>query len=57
MDRVHQGRFRFNEHHRAWDTLPAAVRAAVVERLRELWLAAFHRQLEVMRDDVRQDQA
>jgi predicted Fe-S protein YdhL (DUF1289 family) len=57
MKRTRQGRFRFNDHHRAWDALPAAVRAAVIERLRELWLAAFHRQLEAMRDDVRQDHA
>lgn len=55
MRRTHQGRIRFGDHHRAWDALPAAVRDDVVERLRELWLAAFRRQLEVMRDDVRQD--
>lgn len=57
MRPTRQGRIRFNDHHRAWDALPAAVRAAVVERLRELWLAAFRRQLERMRDDVRQDHA
>ena len=57
MKRKHQGRFRFDDHHRIWDALPAAVRDVVVARLRELWLAAFRRQLEVMRDDVRQDQS
>jgi hypothetical protein len=44
MPRSHQGRF-----------VPAAVRDVVVERRRDLWLAAFRRQLEVMRDDVRHD--
>jgi hypothetical protein len=55
MPRSHQGRFRFGDPHRIWDAVPAAVRDVVVERLRDLWLAAFRRQLEVMRDDVRQD--
>jgi len=52
---MRQGRFRFGEHQRTWEALPVDVRQAVVARLRELWLAAFRRQLEVMRDDVRQD--
>jgi len=55
MRRMRQGRFRFGEHQRTWEALPVDVRQAVVARLRELWLAAFRRQLEVMRDDVRQD--
>ncbi len=55
MRGTYQSRFRFGDPHRRWDVLPAAVRDVVVERLRELWLAAFRRQLEVMRDDVRQD--
>jgi len=57
MNCTRQGRFRFGEHQHTWDALPVAVRHAVVERLRELWLAAFRRQLEVMRDDTRQDHA
>jgi hypothetical protein len=55
MPRSHQGRFWFGDPHRIWDAVPAAVRDVVVERRRDLWLAAFRRQLEVMRDDVRQD--
>jgi hypothetical protein len=56
MRQVHQSRFRFNDRQRAWDALPAAVRDVVVEQLRDLWLAAFRRQLEAMRrDDDRQD--
>ena len=55
MRRKHQGCIRFGDHHHAWDTLPAEIRKVVVERLRELWLAAFRRQLDVMRDDDRQD--
>lgn len=51
----HQGRFPFGDPHRIWGAVPVAARDVVVERLRELWLAAFRRQLEVMRDDVRQD--
>lgn len=57
MKRTHQGRFQFSDHHRAWGAMPAVVRDDVVERLRELWLVAFRRQLEVMRDDDRQDQS
>ena len=55
MRRTHQGRIRFGDRHRAWDALPDDIRRLVVERLRELWLVAFRRQLEVMRDDERQD--
>jgi hypothetical protein len=53
MKRTRQGRFRFGDHHRTWDALPAAVREAVVALLRQVWLAAFRRELERMRDDIR----
>jgi predicted Fe-S protein YdhL (DUF1289 family) len=55
MGRTHQGLIRFGDRHRAWEAMPADIRRLVVERLRELWLVAFRQQLQVMRDDERQD--
>jgi hypothetical protein len=40
-------------HHRHWSELPDPVRRDVRERIRELLIAAFRRQLEVMRSDQR----
>ena len=57
MRRPRQVHIRVSEHRRTWDGIPAAVHRAVRDLLRELWLAAFRRQLEVMRDEHRQDHA
>ena len=52
-----QREVRFGEHARVWVSLPADVRRHVIEVIRDLLRAEFHRRREVRRSEQRQDHA